>query len=185
MRLLTYNIHKGIGGRDRRYRFDRILQVIDKENPDFICLQEVDRHERRSHFQDQPRMLAEYFKTAGGLFQLNVPNKTGGYGNLLLSRWTFQSRHTISLSLANKKPRGAQLAVVDTPEGPLHLVNFHLGLAGKERQWQINHLFRHPLFRESEQLPTLITGDFNDWRNVLAKRHFADQEFQQATSPPS
>ncbi len=44
MRLLSYNIHKGIGGRDRRYRLERIVDVIESENPDFICLQEVDRH---------------------------------------------------------------------------------------------------------------------------------------------
>ena len=28
MRLLSYNIHKGIGGRDRRYRLERIFDVI-------------------------------------------------------------------------------------------------------------------------------------------------------------
>src|SRR5208283_3843803 len=41
MRLLSYNIHKGIGGRDRRYRLDRVIQVIEDQNPDLICLQEV------------------------------------------------------------------------------------------------------------------------------------------------
>ncbi|MFL5244308.1 MAG: endonuclease/exonuclease/phosphatase family protein [Gemmataceae bacterium] len=185
MRLLTYNIHKGIGGRDRRYRFDRIIQVIEEANPDLICLQEVDRHVSRSHFHDQPRLLAEYFNSPGGLFQLNVLKKVGGYGNLLLSRWPLRSRHQISLCLGKKKPRGAQLVVVDTPEGLLHLINFHLGLAGKERLWQVNHLLQHPFFRQAAHLPTLITGDFNDWRNVLAKMHFLEQEFLQATSPPS
>ena len=29
MRLLTWNIHKGIGGRDRRYAMDRIFDVIE------------------------------------------------------------------------------------------------------------------------------------------------------------
>ena len=33
MRLLSYNIHKGIGGRDRRYRLERIIQVIEDEQP--------------------------------------------------------------------------------------------------------------------------------------------------------
>ena len=55
MRLLSYNIHKGIGGRDRRYRLERIIGVIEEENPDLICLQEVDRNVRRSRFDDQPR----------------------------------------------------------------------------------------------------------------------------------
>ena len=56
MRLLTYNIHKGIGGRDRRYQLQRVIDVLEAENPDIICLQEVDRHNQRSHFDDQPRV---------------------------------------------------------------------------------------------------------------------------------
>ena len=53
MRLLSYNIHKGIGGRDRRYDLQRIIDVIEEENPDLICLQEVDHNVRRSRFHDQ------------------------------------------------------------------------------------------------------------------------------------
>src|SRR5262249_25614074 len=68
MRLLSYNIHKGIGGRDRKYRLGRIIAVVEEENPDLICLQEVDRHAPRSHYHDQPRLLADYFKAAGHLY---------------------------------------------------------------------------------------------------------------------
>src|SRR5437773_883752 len=112
MRVLTYNMHKGIGGRDRRYRLERIIEVIEEENPDLICLQEVDRHVRRSGHHDQPRLLADYFKAAAHLYQMNVHLKEGGYGNLLLSRWPLRSRHQVSLRLSTRKPRGAQLAVV-------------------------------------------------------------------------
>jgi endonuclease/exonuclease/phosphatase family metal-dependent hydrolase len=185
MRLLTYNIHKGIGGRDRRYRLQRIISVIEQENPDLICLQEVDQHVRRSHFDDQPRLLADYFNAAGHSYQLNVHLKSGGYGNLVLARWPFLSKHQISLRLNRKKPRGAQLAVVDTPEGLLHLVNWHLGLAERERRWQVNHLLEHALFRESAQLPTLIAGDYNDWRNRLAIGDLERHGFAQVTAPPS
>jgi endonuclease/exonuclease/phosphatase family metal-dependent hydrolase len=185
VRVLSYNIHKGIGGRDRRYRIERIVDVIEQENPDLICLQEVDRSCRRSKYHDQPRLLAEYFKPAERLFQLNVHLKTGGYGNLILSRWPFRSRHQVSLRLNRKKPRGAQMAVIDTPEGDLHLVNWHLGLAERERHWQVRHLFGHHLYREAEHLPTLIIGDYNDWRNTLARNCFAEHGFEQITTPAS
>src|SRR5262245_13355555 len=140
MRVLSYNIHKGIGGRDRRYDLDRVTAVIEEENPDLICLQEVTRHARRTHYHDQPRLLAEYFNAGHHTFQMNVHYRTGGYGNLILSRWSLRSHHHISLRLGRRKPRGAQLAVVNTPEGPLHLANWHLGLSDKERRWQVNHL---------------------------------------------
>jgi endonuclease/exonuclease/phosphatase family metal-dependent hydrolase len=73
--------------------------------------------------------------------------------------------------------------VVETPEGPLHLVHFHLGLSERERNWQIDHLLTHPLFRESESLPTLLIGDYNDWRNRLQRGQLADHGFKHITSP--
>ena len=185
MRLLSYNIHKGIGGRDRRYRIDRIIQVIEEQNPDILCLQEVARNSRRSWYHDQPRLLTEYFKATDHIYQLNVHTKGGGYGNLVLSRWPFIQHHHISLRLNNKKSRGAQIATVHTPEGRLQLVNWHLGLAEKERRWQSGHLLDHHLFRESSHLPTLIAGDYNDWRNKLSAAVFATHGFHHATAPPS
>jgi endonuclease/exonuclease/phosphatase family metal-dependent hydrolase len=185
MRLLSYNIHKGIGGRDRRYRLDRIIEVIEAANPDLICLQEVARDMGRSRFHDQPGMLVEYFNAAAHQFQLNVRLKHGGYGNLILSRWRFLSHHHVTLRVNRKKPRGAQIVVVDTPEGRLHLVNWHLGLAERERFWQASHLLNHHLFYESAHLPTLIAGDYNDWRNSLALEVFKRHGFQQATAPLS
>jgi endonuclease/exonuclease/phosphatase family metal-dependent hydrolase len=184
MRVLSYNIHKGIGGRDRRYRIERIIRVIEEENPDLICLQEVDRNVRRTRFDDQPGRLAEALH-AVSLFQLNVHLKAGGYGNLILSRWPFRGHHQISLRRARRKPRGAQLVVVETPEGGLHLVNWHLGLNEKERHWQVDHLLTHRLYRESAHLPTLIIGDTNDWRNTLAAGPFARHGFAHVTGPPS
>src|SRR5947209_355431 len=126
MRLLTYNIHKGVGGTDRRYRLERIIEVVAAEAPDLICLQEVDRNVRRSLYHDQPALLAHHLDAAAHIYQLNVPHQEGGYGNLLLSRWQFRSHHHLCLRMGRRKPRGAQLAVVETPLGPLHLVNWHL-----------------------------------------------------------
>lgn len=185
MRLLTYNIHKGIGGRDRRYELARVIDVIETENPDLACLQEVDRHVPRSHHDDQPHLLAEYFKAASQLYQPNVHLRVGVYGNLLLSRWPLRSKHQVSLRLNVKKPRGAQLAVVETPEGPLHLVHFHLGLGERERHWQVEHLLGHHLFQESAHLPTLLVGDTNDWRNTLADGMLGLRGFRHWTAPIS
>jgi endonuclease/exonuclease/phosphatase family metal-dependent hydrolase len=185
MRVLSYNIHKGIGGRDRRYRFERIVRVIEEESPDLVCLQEVARNSRRSRYDDQAKRLIDYFHAPASLYQLNVHIKHGGYGNLVLSRWPFRGHHQISLRMNNRKPRGAQIAVVETPEGLLLLVNWHLGLSERERHWQVDHLLRHPLFRESAHLPTLIIGDTNDWRNTLPHGPFSRHGFTHSTAPPS
>lgn len=185
MRLLSYNIHKGIGGRDRRYRFERILEVIAAEQPDIICLQEVDRNVRRSKYHNQPDQFAEHFSFSNRLFQLNVHVQTGGYGNLLLSRWPMSSHHQIQLTKQTKKPRGAQLAIIQSPSGLVQIVNWHLGLGERERHWQTRRLLEHHSFREGKELPQLIVGDFNDWRNTLAAGPFVVHGFQQLTAPIS
>src|ERR1051325_8957810 len=121
MRLLSYNIHKGSGGQDRRYDRERVWQVIREENPDLICLQEVTQNARRTHHHDQPMVLAERLGAAAHPFQMNGHYRQGGYGNLLLSRWPLRRRHQVSLRLGRRKPRGAQMVVVETPAGSLHL----------------------------------------------------------------
>lgn len=185
MRLLTWNIHKGIGGRDRRYAMDRIFDVLEAENPDIVLLQEVDSGVARSRFHDQPVLLHERLAMRHGLFQLNVELSQGGYGNLLLSRWPIAWHEQISLRWHFKKPRGAQLARIEAPEGHLFVVNWHLGLAEFERQWQIRRLLQHPALDRHATLPTIIAGDSNDWRNQLHKACFGPAGFDHVTSPPS
>ena len=175
---------KGIGGRDRRYSLQRIIDCIDHERPDLVCLQEVDRLVGRSDFDDQPRLLGQSLNLQS-TFQANVPVSNGTYGNLILSRWAVGSTHRISLKRGIRKSRGAQLIHVETPEGVLHLVNTHLGLDERERHWQIDFLLEHELFQSSSVIPTFIAGDFNDWRNTLAEQSLANHGFQQVTSPPS
>ena len=184
MRLLSWNIHKGIGGRDRRYALQRIIDCIDHEQPDLVCLQEVDRLVGRSQFDDQPRILGQSLNLQS-TFQANVSVANGTYGNLILSRWAVGSAHRISLKRGIRKARGAQLVHVETPEGVIHLVNTHLGLDERERHWQAAFLLEHQLFQSSAKVPTVIAGDFNDWRNTLAEKSLARYGFQQITSPPS
>ena len=185
MRLMSYNIHKGIGGKDRRYDLRRIVAVIEHANPDILCLQEVTRLARRTREDDQPALLSEALSLPESAYQMNVHYRRGGYGNLILSRWPFARRHHISLRQGWRKPRGAQVVVVETPEGLLHVGHWHLGLAEKERLKQAEQLLTHVSFRESESLPTLIVGDGNDWRNRLFAGALSSRGFHHVTAPPS
>ncbi|WP_310820851.1 endonuclease/exonuclease/phosphatase family protein [Stratiformator vulcanicus] len=185
LRVLSYNIHKGVGGRDRQYSLDRILDVIRGEQPDMVCLQEVDQNVKRSNFDDQPTAIAGAIEAVDSLYQLNVPKREGGYGNLIATRFPVVSKHHLSLRKGRRKNRGAQIVVVRTPRGRFRVVNIHLGLAEKERIWQIEHLLSHRLFLEADDLPTLVIGDTNDWRNNLEDGPFLAAGFRKLTRPPS
>lgn len=185
MRLLSYNIHKGFGGLDRRYDLGRIVRVLEQQNPDVLCLQEVTQNARLTCGDDQPALLRAALVFTHFAYQMNVHYRHGGYGNLIVSRWPLTRLHQVSLNRGWRIPRGAQLAVIDTPEGPVHIAHFHLGLGEVERRWQAERLLSHPLFREGKDLPTLIVGDSNDWRNRLGAGPFVAHGFSPVTMPPS
>lgn len=184
MRLVSYNIHKGIGGRDRRYNLERIIEVLQALEADFYCLQEVTIDLPRTSSHDQADILAARFQPLISTYQQNVHWKVGGYGNQILTRWPMLEHHRISLQFGQKKPRGAQLIVVETPSGRLRVTNWHLGLSEGERHWQAQRLLTHPVFRETAGHPTVMCGDFNDWRNTLGRALLLPQGFIQATQPP-
>lgn len=186
MRLVTWNIHKGIGGADRRYGLGRIQLALAELKPDLVCLQEVAFDMKRLKAHDQAKLLAEGLPELTPFFQPTVHWKRGGgYGNLILSRWPLLEHHRISLRFNEKKHRGAQLVVVDTPQGHLRLVNWHLGLAEAERAWQAAHLLAHDVWRATAKFPTVLAGDFNDWRNGLGSGILTSNGLHQVTAPPS
>ena len=41
IRVTTWNIHKAIGGMDRRYDLDRVIDALAEQEPDIALLQEV------------------------------------------------------------------------------------------------------------------------------------------------
>jgi endonuclease/exonuclease/phosphatase family metal-dependent hydrolase len=185
MRVMTYNIHRAVGPRDGKYDPQRVIDVIEAHNPDIVCLQEVAHKTKQVRHDDQPTMFREALHFEHVVFQGNRHLKEGVWGNMLLSRWPISRSHRISLTWQWRKARGAILAVIDTPEGSLHLVNWHLGLSARERLWQTRHLLQHPLYREAGDLPTLIVGDSNDWRNRLWIEIFAARKFEMHTRPVS
>ena len=185
MKLLTYNIHKGIGGLDRSYQLDRIIAVLTEQNPDVVCLQEVDRNTRRSAFDDQPSLLAEAMGSVAHLDQFIHPHRGGGYGNMILSRWPFVETEHFSLRQGLRKRRGALMATIATPEGQLFVTSGHLGLNSEERHRQVDQLLSDLRFAQFAHLPTIVALDSNDWRDSLISGSLARQGFTQVTSPLS
>jgi endonuclease/exonuclease/phosphatase family metal-dependent hydrolase len=185
-RLLTYNIHKGIGGVDRRYDLARIVETIAHYAPDIAFLQEVDDGAPRSQLHCQCDMLAEALALPHRSYQRNVRLKVGHYGNALLSRYPISDVLDVDLTIPFKKRRAALLgrihATVDGHTRTIAVANLHLGLAGFERTIQLRRLLTTDYLRGvRENTPLIVGGDFNDVYGNLSRRVMRPAGFQLAS----
>jgi endonuclease/exonuclease/phosphatase family metal-dependent hydrolase len=175
LRLLTYNIHKGIGGVDRRYRLERIVEAVAHCEPDIAFLQEVDDGARRSRRHRQVDLLSDALDLPHRAYQRNVALRQGYYGNAILSRFPLHDERHLDLSVPLKKRRRALAVHCRLRFGghsrTLLLFNFHLGLAGYERMIQIRRFLNAEILKHAHKsTPTIAAGDFNDVRGRLGKR---------------
>jgi endonuclease/exonuclease/phosphatase family metal-dependent hydrolase len=172
LRLLTWNIHKAIGGVDRRYAPGRVAAVLRHYDPDVLLLQEVDDGVPRSAGDRQVDLLGDVLDYAHRAFGPNVWLKTGCYGNATLSRHRIVTQRNLDLSFPLKKARGALYTELEVHAGEhrftLHVVNVHLGLSGVERRWQMRRLLALPTLSALDGHSRLVVaGDMNDWTGAL------------------
>lgn len=159
VRVASYNIHKAIGS-DGTYDPVRTISVIAEIDADIIALQEADRRlgDRKGRLN-----LATLEKETGlTLVPLAArPLSHGWHGNAL-----FYRRGTVlraeRLHLPHAEPRGAVLAEFDIGGRSLRVVAAHLGLLSRTRRLQMERLRSH--LEAREPMPTLLCGDFNEWR---------------------
>jgi endonuclease/exonuclease/phosphatase family metal-dependent hydrolase len=173
VRIVTWNIHKCIGGVDRRYDLTRTAQTLGHYAPDIALLQEVDAGVRRSNGDHQTELLAEALDLHHHAWFPNVDVRGGGtYGNAILSRFPLHEVRNIDLSVRFKKRRSVLHAIAhvhhDGHNRSVHLFNMHLGLAQYERRQQLgNFLDSHPFQGLHRETPVIVGGDLNDvWGNL-------------------
>ncbi|MHC5012141.1 MAG: endonuclease/exonuclease/phosphatase family protein [Planctomycetota bacterium] len=180
LRIVTWNIHKGIGT-DRAYRLDRVIGVLRDLDAHVVCLQEVDENVPRSAYESQGKRLAEALGYEHAAHGLNVRVKTGAYGNLTLSRYPLRDVHNVDLTIPPKKRRSGLVTRVETgpPEG-WWVANVHLGLLHLERKRQVRLLLEHLLEGAQPHQPIVIAGDWNEWRSRLVRTVMHENGFHLA-----
>jgi len=185
IKLMTYNIHRAIGV-DRRFRLERIEEIVRDHAPHLLLLQEVDRGVPRSRRLDLAAELAERLDYPHYAAGHNVWLKEGSYGNATLSRFEILAERNIDLTIGRHKRRGCQHTRLEVPHpsGPttLDLFNMHLGLSARERTRQIERLVSSKEFLELPfRAPCIVGGDFNDWRSLLRPFLVDTCKFKSAT----
>ena len=159
LRIMTYNIHVGVG-MDKKLDLKRIADVINRENPDLVGLQEVDRGVKRTEEKDEIAELAKLTRMDFS-FAHNLDYQGGQYGVAILSRHLIQKAdHQKYENKRETERRGMLRVEIEIDGKKLNFVTTHL-----DYQFEDGRLF------ETEQLlhlldgiagPLIIAGDFND-----------------------
>ena len=163
--MISYNIwYDDNSGLSHRYQ--QITDFIARENPGYLCLQEV-----------TPRALQILKTRFSGRYQIHdegIANKR--YGNVVLSRSTNSRAHT--LRLKSSMQRNALIV----EDGNYTLVNLHLESLltdTKVREQQLIQIIGHTLHSKN----LILCGDFNfgdrEAENLLL-RGFSDAGRKQA-----
>jgi endonuclease/exonuclease/phosphatase family metal-dependent hydrolase len=185
VRILCWNVHKCVGGLDRRYDPARTAAVIATAEPDIVLLQEVAQNGDWYRGERQVDVLGDALGLANRSFFVNVRfgPRRGEYGNAILSRAPIATSHNVDLTLPDKKPRSVLHAELRLPAGEdhtrtLHVFNLHLGLSERERCEQLRRfLAARALQSVHAHTPVLVAGDFNDVFGSLGKRLLAPAGF--------
>ena len=184
LRVLTWNVHKCIGGVDRKYRPERVVEVIAHYAPDIALLQEVDEGVKRSSFHRQVDHLGDALGMRHRGYGPNVKVGLGRYGNAILSRWPLFDVRNHDLTLRLKKRRGALFARCRVRRGKrtrtIVLYNLHLALAGFERKTQLQRLI--DALPHHARTPVVLGGDFNDVWGSLGRKILEPAGFERAGS---
>jgi endonuclease/exonuclease/phosphatase family metal-dependent hydrolase len=158
LRVATWNLHKCVGA-DGRFDPERSAGVIAELGADIVALQEADkRFGRRIGLLDLATI-----ERACGLVPLRVsdlPDGHGWHGNALLIRPGIAAR-VRRLRLPGAEPRGAVVAELALPTGPLRVIAAHLGLLRRSRTRQVRAIIE--AITTGEEMPTLLLGDLNEW----------------------
>jgi endonuclease/exonuclease/phosphatase family metal-dependent hydrolase len=156
---MSYNIHVGVG-MDKQLDLQRIADVIIREHPDFVGLQEVDRGVKRTEGKDE---IAELARMTGMeyAFAHNLDYQGGQYGVAILSRFPIRKvDHRLYANRREAERRGMIRAEIEVNGRKLNFVTTHL-----DYQFEDGRLF------ETEQLlgfldgvagSLIVVGDFND-----------------------
>lgn len=157
MRVLSWNVH-GFVGAGGAFDPARTAATVRRIAPSVAAFQEIDL---RVHGAAILEPLAE----AIGPFRAEATAMGDGenwYGQLLVSRYPMARVLVHDITRERFEPRRILDVTLETEYGSLRVLATHFGLTLRERRYQQGEVRR--LAAAEQSLPTLVIGDFNEWR---------------------
>lgn len=180
LRVVSYNIHKGVQGLGpaRRLEIHNLALAIEQFDADIVCLQEVRKHHRRlsEQFTQWPDLPQADFLAPEGyeaVYRTNAVTRHGEHGNAVLSRWpVLECRHE-DMSDHRFEQRGLLHTRVQVARRDVHVIVVHFGLIPASRLRQVAQLGRYIEREIPAAAPLVVAGDFNDWGTRIEREMHA------------
>lgn len=165
LRVMTYNIHHANPPSKEEtgeIDIDAIVNVIRKENPDLVALQEVDVNTRRSGNMNQAEVIAEKLGMQA-FFGRAIDHEGGYYGVAILSKYPLTETTVTPLpedAAPASEDRVLATAKVNLPGGMIiRFGSTHLDVVSPENREQQVQAINEMAAKES--MPFIVAGDFN------------------------
>jgi endonuclease/exonuclease/phosphatase family metal-dependent hydrolase len=197
LKVVTYNIHKGVRGVGPRKRLEihNLGLAVEAFDADLVCMQEV----RLFHHREARRFDRTWFGWPDGgqaeflapegyevAYRTNAVTRHGEHGNALLSRWPIGSVEQHDVSDHRFEQRGLLHVHVHWAGCLLHVIVVHFGLVHASRVRQVQRLGEYIRREVPADARLLVAGDFNDWSGRLDQpmRAIGLERARTSESPP-
>ncbi|OAQ37891.1 hypothetical protein A5893_16905 [Pedobacter psychrophilus] len=162
IKVMTYNIHHANPpSKPGVIDIDAIVAVIQKENPDVVALQEVDKNVDRSNNQHQTKLIADKLGMKYQFYKArNIPGG-GEYGVAILSKYDLTNIRQLALPKGDEgEQRTLALADITFLSQKITIACTHLDVLGGEptRLLQIKAI---EVELKPVKNPIILCGDLN------------------------
>lgn len=193
--VLSMNVHKGVSPLHRHSTIYQLREKMRSHHPDLLFLQELQQEHRGRvrRFSQWPLAELTHFLSEGFWhdwhYGKNVEYRDGHHGNAILSKHPQQKGNNYDISAYRFESRGLlhSVTTLDGMDQPIHCFCVHLALFERGRERQLEAIIKH-IQDLTQNGPTIVAGDFNDWRNRVSapmKAAGFDEVFELLTGSPA
>jgi len=173
--VMSMNVHKGLSPLHRYSTIYQLRQNMRSHHPDLLFLQELQQEHRGRirRFGQWPLTELTHFLSEDFWhhwhYGKNVEYPAGHHGNAILSKHPLQKGQNYDISAYRFERRGLLHSVTQLEgiQKPIHCFCVHLALFERGRERQLEEIIRY-IEELAQEGPTIVAGDFNDWRNRVA-----------------
>ena len=174
--VMSMNVHKGLSPLQRHSTIYQLRQNMRSHHPDLLFLQELQQEHRGrlKRFGEWPLIELTHFLSEDFWhhwhYGKNVEYPAGHHGNAILSKHPLQKGQNYDISAYRFERRGLLHSVtyLEGVQHPIHCFCVHLALFERGRERQLEEIIRY-IEELAQEGPTIVAGDFNDWRNRVSE----------------